>query len=235
MVRTILIENDSGATKTWVGQRLGNNETFDIPENRMSRWANDATVITDVASGDLKVIESTGPTVYYTATEGQRVLDGLDVGVAAAGSSGELLCSSSTGALVWTSVVGGTITFMNDKTTTNKWLTVSGTPGSTSDTAPVAVPFNAVLFALSFTNIIDNTGTDIEIYKNATLLFTWEVRLKRHAYKTNGLEAVTFTAGDALSVYMRDVTGSTDPDDPVVNIHYSFTDGTMGEGGSSTL
>lgn len=101
MARTILIENTSGAAGTWVGQWLAINETFDIPENKMAKWTNDSTVITDVASGDLKVIKSTGPTVYYSATEGQRVLNGLSVGIAAAGNLGEYLYTNSTDDLVW--------------------------------------------------------------------------------------------------------------------------------------
>lgn len=235
MARTIKIENKSGAAKTWIGQWLDDDEIFDIPERLMQKWANNSIVIADVASGDLKLVKSEGPTVYYIATEGQRILDGLDASIAAAGSSGELLSSSPTGDLVWTPVVGGTISFMNDKVTSNKWLTINGTPGSTSDVTPAVIPFNAVIFALAFTNTINSSGTDIEIYKNGSLLFTWEIRTKRYAYKTNGLSAVTFAAGDALSVYARDVSGSADPDDPVIHIHYSFTDGTTGEGGSATL
>ena len=101
MARTIKIENTTASAKTWVGQLLVANETFDIPEHRMSKWANDATVITDVASGDLKVIKSTGPTVYYTSAEGQRVLDGLSAGIAAAGIDGEYLYTNATDELVW--------------------------------------------------------------------------------------------------------------------------------------
>jgi len=235
MARTIKIENKSGATKTWIGQLLADDEMFDIPERLMTKWANNSTVITDVASGDLKLVKSEGPTVYYTAAEGQRVLDGLDPKLAGDGSSGELLCTNPSGNLVWTSIVGGTISFMNDKVTSNKWLTINGTPGSTSDITPAVIPFNAVIFGLAFTNTVNSSDIDLEIHKNGTLLFTWEIRTKRHAYKTNGLSAVTFSAGDTLSVYAKDVAAGIDPDDPVVHIHYSFTDGTTGEGGSATL
>ena len=101
MSRTIKIENKSGAAKTWIGQRLVDNEMFDIPEHRMAKWANNSTVITDVASGDLKLVKSEGPTVYYTAVEGQRVLDGLDAKIAAAGGSGEYVYTTATGDIVW--------------------------------------------------------------------------------------------------------------------------------------
>ncbi len=233
MARTIKIENTTGSTQTWVGQQLAAAETFDIPEARMFKWANDATVITDVASGDLKVIKSEGPTVYYTAAEGQRVLDGLDPSIAAAGGSGELLCSSPDGDLVWTPVVGGTVAFFNDGVTNNKWLKVGDGQVLTSDRAPVILPYDSTVYALTFTNKNDNSDVDFEIYKNGTLHYTWSLTDKRWAYKTSGLSAVTFSAGDQMSVF---ATGTgTNPNNPLIVIHFSFLNAVQGEGGSGTL
>lgn len=101
MARTILIENTTISSKTWVAQLLAPADTFDIPEHKMSKWANDTTVITDVASGDLKVIKSTGPTVYYSAAEGQRVLDGFSATIVAGGILGEYVYTNATGDVAW--------------------------------------------------------------------------------------------------------------------------------------
>lgn len=232
MARTILIENTTISTKTWVGQLLDAAETFDIPEHKMSRWANDSTVITDVASGDLKVIKSTGPTVYYTAAEGQRVLDGLPVGIVASGNAGELLCSSPTGDLVWTQSVGGTIVFFNDGISSNKWMKIVDASGRTSDLTPHVFLFDAVIYGISFVNHLDSRSSDIELYKNGTLLFTWSIVTKRWAYKTNGLSSLTFSAGDRLSIFMSD-TGS-DANDPILTLYFSFLNETQGEGGAAS-
>ncbi len=232
MARTIKIENKSGAAKTWIGQRLDDDEIFDIPERLMTKWANNSTVITDVASGDLKLVKSEGPTVYYTAAEGQRVLDGLDPKLAADGASGELLCSSPTGDLVWTAVVGGTIVFFNDGVASNKWMKIVEASGRTSDLTPHVFLFDAVIYGLSFVNHLDSRDSDIELYKNGTLLFTWSIVTKRWAYKTNGLSAVTFAAGDRLSIFMSD-TGA-DPNDAILTLYFSFLNGTQGEGGAAS-
>lgn len=233
MVRTILIENTTLVAKTWINQLLDAAETFDIQESVMSKWANDPTVITDIASGELKVIKSIGPTVYYTAIEGQRILDGLAVGIAAAGGSGELLCSGPTGDLVWTSAVGGSVSFYSDGATNNKWLKVGDGQVQTSDKSPIVFPYDSIIYALSFTNKTNSADMDFEIYKNATLLFTWSVVDKRYGYKTNGLETILFNAGDRMSVLC--VSTGTIPNNPLLNMSFSYQNGIQSEGGSSTL
>ena len=232
MVRTILIENTSGVTNTWIGQQLVNNETFDIHDFRMSKWANNSTVIADVESGDLKVIKSTGPTVYYTASEGQRVLDGMPSGIAASGSYGELLCSGPTNELVWTPVVGGTIIFFNDGSSNNVWMKVTEGQAQTSNIEPVIMPFDCVIYALTFVNKDDSKGIDLEIYKNGTLLYTWNIVNKIWADKTDGISSVTVSVGDRMSIFLKSI-GNT-PNDPLVTVHYSFLNGTTGNGGAAT-
>lgn len=101
MARTIKIENALGSTKTWIGQLLLAGETFDIPESLMGKWANNATVIADVASGALKIIKSEGPTVYYTVAEAQKIYAGFSYSIIAGGPADEFLCTNSSGVLVW--------------------------------------------------------------------------------------------------------------------------------------
>ena len=233
MARTIKIENTTISPKTWVGQLLAAAEIFDIPQNKFFKWANDATVITDVASGDLKVIKSTGPTVYYTAVEGQRVLNGVETNVASAGLPGELLCSSPTGDLVWTPVVGGTVAFFSDGVTNNKWLKVGDGQIQTSDKSPVILPYDAVIYALTFTNKTDSADVDFDIHKNGVSSFVWNLATKRYAWKTNGLSAVEFNAGDRMSVFAT--SSGTAPNNPLLVVHFSFKNANQGEGGGTTL
>ncbi len=229
-----LIENTTGTAIALddMGITVPASATYDMTGKRSDIIALSNDLETNLTSGDIKLIKSEGPTVYYSASQALRILQQDTESILAAGNTGELLCTNPSGDLVWTSVIGGTIVFLNDGSTGNKWLKISEGQAQTSDLAPVVMPFDSVIYALTFVNKIDSTDCDIEIYKNATLLFTWSIVTKRWAYKTDGLSAVTFSAGDRLSVFSSD-TGQN-PDDPLVTIHYSFLNGTEGNGGGAT-
>ncbi len=233
MARTIKIENTTVSSGTWMGKLLATDEVYAMTESDMFNWFRDTTVLADIDSGDLKLIKSEGPTVYYTVAEAQKIYDGHTDLLLTGGTSGQLLCTGSAGGLVWTPVVGGTIAFFNDGVTNNKWLKVGDGQVLTSDKAPVILPYDAMVYALTFTNKNNNTDVDFEIYKNGTLHYTWTLATKRWAYKTNGLSAVTFAAGDQMSVFTKS-TG-TFPNNPLIVIHFSFLNGNEAEGGSGTL
>lgn len=219
-----------------IGVTVPASGTYDLSYKTVQLQVGSATLITELQNDNLRLIKSTGPTVYYTADKAQRIFEGFDDAILAGGGAGELLSVTDTGTPSWTSAVGGSIACMDDGLTFNKWLSIGRTSASsTSDTVPAVIPFNSVLYSLTYINSTDDTGTDVEIYKNGVLLFTWQIRNKRRAYKTDGLTTITFLAGDYIGIYMKDVSGSTKPSDPLIYIHYSFTDGTFGEGGSSTL
>lgn len=188
---------------------------------------------TNILSGDIKLIKSEGPTVYYTALQASRILRHDVEIILASSGSGDLLSVTSTGDLTWTPVVGGTVAFFNDGATNNKWLKVGDGQVLTSDRAPVILPFDAVIYALTFTNKADNVDVNFEIYKNGTIHYTWTLNGKRWAYKTNGLSAVTFSAGDQMSVFAT--SSGTSPNNPLIVIHFSFLNANQSEGGSGTL
>ena len=98
---------------------------------------------------------------------------------------------------------------------------------------PAVFMSDAVISGLTWVCYTNNADADIEIYKNGSLHFTWNLINKRKAYKTNGLSGVTFAAGDALSIKV--VQGTTRPYYPAVGVYYRYTLETTGEGGTSTL
>lgn len=49
------IKNDSGASKTWVGQQIADQAYYEIQSSEEMVWANDSTLLTDIGSGDAVV------------------------------------------------------------------------------------------------------------------------------------------------------------------------------------
>ena len=125
------------------------------------------------------------------------------------------------------------ITFLNQSSTKNKWLGYWGN-SFTSSLIPGLLEYDCKLIGISFSNARDNSDSDVEIYKNgtSTKVYTWEVRDKRYAWKTNNIE-INFTKGDRIAVYAKDQ--GTDPLDMTVTLTFKVTSDDTGEGGSSTL
>ena len=108
-------------------------------------------------------------------------------------------------------------------------------PDNNTDSIPLVAAFDMTAVALYFSNKNNGTNTDIEIYANGVLQFTWQIRDKKYAYKTNGLSGLTFNAGDTISAFFSDAAGGNDLDSGYVHIAAKITDSSTGEGGSSTL
>lgn len=227
-----LIENTTGSDIEIndIGITVPANSTYDLTGKPHHVIEQSDELITHLTSGDIKLIKSEGPTVYYTSTQAIRIIHRSDDGINAGGTSGQLLCTNPSGDLVWTTSVGGTVVFFNDGIASNKWMKIIDASGRTSDLSPYVFPFDAVIYGLSFSNHLDSRSSDIEFYKNESLLFTWSIVDKRWAYKTNGLSSLTFSAGDRLSIFMSD-TGS-DPNDALLTVFFSFLSGAQGEGGA---
>lgn len=49
------VKNTSGATGTWLGQQLDNNEYYELQAHEDAAWSNDSTVLTDIGAADLTV------------------------------------------------------------------------------------------------------------------------------------------------------------------------------------
>jgi len=128
---------------------------------------------------------------------------------------------------------GASVAFFDDGSgSANLWLKQFEGQMGTSDKEPAIMLFDCVVYGLTFVNKEDSRGGNIEIYKNAVLLYTWNIVDKRWAYKTDGLSAVTFSAGDRMSVYLASI--ADDPNDPFVTVHYAYTNGATGSGGAET-
>jgi hypothetical protein len=127
-------------------------------------------------------------------------------------------------------------TYLNNGLTSNKWLKLDGSMGS-SDILPAITSYDSKLAGITYVNTNDGSNVDIEFYKNgilpANLLFTWQIRNKRHAFKTNGLTAVLLSKGDRLSCFAKAVTG-TSARDVIVNVFIQSTNSLTDEGGGST-
>lgn len=124
--------------------------------------------------------------------------------------------------------------FLNNGSTRNKWLSLYNA-FNTSDTLPAIAPFTSEIFALTYTNATSGSNVDIEIYKNGAaggnLIFTWQIRNKKNAYKTN-MTPLALSPGDTISVFCRDVS-SPYPNTVVVTVGVRTTASTTGEGGNA--
>ena len=128
-------------------------------------------------------------------------------------------------------VLAGTLGFEKSNLCRNKWLGFGSS--KSSNIIPYVIPCPMKITAITFTNAINGVDTDIEIYKNGTLLYTWSIVDKRWAWKTEGLHTLTFEVGDRIGIYLKD--RGTDPRNVIVTLHYASWYHTVGEGGSSTL
>jgi len=102
-----------------------------------------------------------------------------------------------------------------------------------SNMMPVIMTNDCVVTGFTYVCYTDNSDCDIEIYKNAVLEYTWEIRNKRLAYKSDELSAVTFTAGDRISV--RLVSAGKSPYYPLFTFFYRYTTHATGEGGLASM
>jgi len=125
------------------------------------------------------------------------------------------------------------IVFVNQSSTKNKWLGYWGN-SFTSSLIPGVLEYDCKLVGISFSNSRNNSDSDVEIYKNgtSTKVYTWEVRDKRYAWKTSGID-IAFTQGDRVAVYAKDQ--GTDPLDMVITMTFRITSENTGEGGASSI
>lgn len=122
-------------------------------------------------------------------------------------------------------------TFLNNGLTKNKWLTLDGSMGP-SNSLPAVTSFDSKFAGITYVNTNDNSNVDIEFYKNNILIFTWQIRDKRTAWKTNNLSGITFIRGDRISCFAKRVTG-TSARDVLINLFVQSVNSQVGEGGTS--
>ena len=124
--------------------------------------------------------------------------------------------------------------FGNVGNTQNKWLEFA-TSSASSDEDPFVAVFGGILVGLTYVNTRDNTDLNIEIYKNGSIWFTWEIRNKRYAFKTNfDSPEPTLLQGDRISMFSKKITsgsGSSQPSTPIVEFTLQVTSSPIAEGG----
>lgn len=127
--------------------------------------------------------------------------------------------------------IAGIMTLTKAGNCRNTWL--RGNEGQATNRIPYIIPQAIKISAITYANDSDGSDADVEIYLNDALVFTWELRDKRYAYKTNDLYNLTMNQGDRLSVFVRDK--GTNPKHVTLNIHYTVIGNTVSEGGASQL
>jgi hypothetical protein len=125
-----------------------------------------------------------------------------------------------------------TFTFYNNGATINKWLQF-GASSSPSNQVPLIIPYDCILRGSTYSNETDSSDCDIEFYKNGTLVTTWEINDKRTAFKTN-YTTFSFSAGDRVSIFCRDVAETPKPTSPIVQVTFKVTSANESEGGTTT-
>lgn len=148
-------------------------------------------------------------------------------------------CKSGMGGAV--GGIGGVVkTFWHDSGTENQWLqrdnhhTENSGPSTESKREPWTFPFDGEITTLTFMNATNSSDTDIEIYKNGVLQYTWQIRLKKWATKTD-ITPIVFAAGDQLGVYAKKVDGGNKPNDVLIDVFIAFTSNIAQELGGATL
>lgn len=122
--------------------------------------------------------------------------------------------------------------FVSSGNTANKWLGYSNS-AAPSDSIPLIIPQGSTLKGLTFSNRDSNVDIDIEVYRNGTLVYTWEVRNKRVAWDV-GISGPSFLQGDRVSCFMRKFTlgsGDQTAQDPIVEFLIKVTSEAAATGG----
>jgi hypothetical protein len=125
----------------------------------------------------------------------------------------------------------GTLIFEKGGWARNKWLGIGS--NKFSDKVPYVIPTNMTVTCLTFVNSVNSVEADVEIYKNGSKIYTWELRDRRWAWQSEGLFNLSFVPGDKLSIFLKDQ--GTNPKDVIITIHYRVTQHDIGQGGGSSL
>lgn len=78
MSRIVKVKNTKVTSDTWVGQSIGPNEYFVVPESELSKWSSNAKVFSDIGNGNLLVnngdSDIADPTLGYQWLNGSYIL-----------------------------------------------------------------------------------------------------------------------------------------------------------------
>jgi hypothetical protein len=85
---------------------------------------------------------------------------------------------------------------------------------------------------MDFSNTNNNADTDILVYKNGVLVYTWVIRAKRTAYDAS--VSVAFAQGDRCSVFAKKAA-TQNPGKVSVGLKFGITTRNTATGGTATL
>lgn len=120
-----------------------------------------------------------------------------------------------------------------------EWMAISDNDHGT-DEHPYVCPWPLRILGMMYTNKKNNTRFRLRFYKaeagsgsSNTQIFDWLVGSPgcRVAYKSDlGLNEATFEAGDKFALFLDDVSGGNDPDQPVVTVYLQVREEFSGSG-----
>lgn len=126
--------------------------------------------------------------------------------------------------------------FNNGSNIQNKWLDHEGS-NIPSDMTPGVVSANSKVRAITYSNDRDNTDIDIQIYRNGItpgdMIFAWQLRDCRLAYKTDFDGSLPFNRGDTVRMFAKKVVGGPGGQNPtkaVIKLTLINTDDIKAEG-----
>lgn len=259
--RTIVLKNVTNDPIVIRGRRIPANDQIGIYLPDREQYAQNGALMQYIDNGDIVVndgtqdlpaslgkahiqseipinptIPGTGSTVIPIGTTAERppapvagmMRYNTDLGNIEIYQNTQWSLVGSTGSAAATS---GTLAFVQHGGVKNRWLHAHNDVGQTSDRQPAILPFPGRFTAVTFTNDSDDASTDLELYVNGSLEFTWTITTMRNAWKSSGINTVTFNAGDEFSVFLRE-NGNRSPQQPKIVFYWMYTDGTESEGGS---
>ena len=110
--------------------------------------------------------------------------------------------------------------FIASGNTSDKWLGYVNS-AAPSNQIPFINPQDATLNGVTFSNRDNNVDIDIQIFRNGTLVYTWEVRNKRVAWNVGIPGGPSFSQSDRVSCFLKKYTGGSGDStaqDPIVEL-----------------
>ena len=250
------LENTTGSaiTLSEVGLDIAASTTYTMTLDEYLRFASPAAITeitTHINSGDIVVNDGTNdlaaadairflkyPDRAYIQEEGVDVVrvaktfnfEG-DVDIVNDGGGKATITVGETGQ--FTGKLADFV-FVASGNTADKWLGI-GNGSTASNTLPLILAQDCDLTAITFSNQDDNVDIDVELYVNGVLDFTWEVRNKRTAWKTDAVGLSTYSQGDRLSCFLRRYSSGTGDDtaqDPAIEVFIVYRNDNVAEGGT---
>jgi len=251
-----ILDNTTGAPIdiTDAGVTVDNVTDYTIPEQDYLIWSASADIITEINAGNIVVKNGA---ISLSAAEGVKYLEHPDQGRARISSNdktskhlfnklvsgaGISLAELNDGAdeqleISSTSAIGALIpyVFVTTGNTSDKWLGAY-VPSSFSNVVPLLTMQAVDVKGILFSNQDDDVDIDVELYKNGSLVYTWNVRNKRTAWLADHVSPfASFNQGDRVSCFLKKFiggTGDSTAQDPVVELTLSTIGQNIGEGGT---